>query len=277
MRTVLRTCWPPVVAVTIGLLTLSQPISAQPKKSGGDAKALDKAAYDSLGAVINHGADLFNNYGDYAGCYHAYRGGLIAVRPFLAHRPDLQKAIDDGLAGAEERRRVTARAFALRQVLGDIRKQVAPGAGPVTAKVAPEKASKEKIVTELKIKKIETTRPPEKKVIAEKKASPPAPKMARVSGKVTYKGQPVAGGWYVTLVSATDKHTFSTYIRADGTYTFKTPLPEGTYTIAIEEGPRDKANAPARMAVPTRYQNPVTSGLTFQVQAGTNALDLNLQ
>jgi hypothetical protein len=264
MREVLRRCRPPFVAVAM-LLALADSFQARAQTAATDTKVLDKAAHVSLTSVINHGAELYNKYQDYAGCYHAYRAGLMAIRPFLAHRPDLQKTIDDGLAGAEEQPRVQVRAFALNKVLFNVRKQVAQRSS-AAGKAVPDKGPNDKGVTAKK------TAPPEEKTV-----QPPAQKMARLSGKLTYKGQPVSGGWYVTLVSTTDKHSFSTYVRADGTYAFKTPLPPGTYTIVIEEGPSDKNGAPARVAVPQRYQNPVTSGLSVRILAGPNSHDLDLQ
>jgi hypothetical protein len=268
-----------VLVAALMLLASTQPLWAQTKKPAADTKALDKAIHESLDAVINHGADLYNKYADYAGCYHTYRAGLITIKPFLAHRPDLQKTIEDGLAAAEERGRVQARAFALNKVLFNVRKQVAQRSSAVAGKVGPDKGSGDKGVTE-------------------EKTSPPAQKMARISGKITYKGKPVTGFWYVTFVSATDKHTFSTYIRADGTYAFKTPLPPGTFTVAIEAGPRAKdfnvAEPPNRtdlkkpkmpvqkngdiyVAIPQRYENPVTSGLTIEVRPGSATWDVDLK
>jgi hypothetical protein len=262
MRSLLRFCWPTFVAALMMLPALSDECRAQPAKSPTDTASLDRAVSVSLRDVINYGADLFNKQGDHAGCYQAYRTGLITIRPFLDHRPDLQMTIDDGLARADGKRRVAERAFVLRDVLGEVRKHVEPRSAP-KAKIAPEKGTKQ---TETKTGQ----------GVVEKKASLPARAMARLWGKVTYKGQPVAGGWYVTLVSATDKHSFSTYIRADGSYSFKTPLPSGDYTVAIEEGPRGKDSPPARVVIPDRYQNPMTSGLTFRVPPGSTTRDLDL-
>ena len=46
-------------------------------------EAIDPVALaDSLREVINTGADLFNKYGDYAGCYRLYQGGLLSIKPF---------------------------------------------------------------------------------------------------------------------------------------------------------------------------------------------------
>src|SRR5437763_300451 len=65
-----------------------------------DRKALDRILFNDLRDVINHGADLYNVNQDYAGCYRLYEGALMAVRPFLDHRPELQRAITTGLAEA---------------------------------------------------------------------------------------------------------------------------------------------------------------------------------
>src|SRR5690242_11137029 len=97
------------------LLVFGVPLPAQEKKI--DGKALDKTIQDALREVINHGAHLFNDRADYAGCYRAFETGLITIKPFLDHRPDLQKTIQDGLAKAAEQPRVVDRAFTLRFVL----------------------------------------------------------------------------------------------------------------------------------------------------------------
>src|SRR6516225_733430 len=106
MRSLLRSCWSAFAAALIMLPAASADSRAQPAKSAADSKSLDRAVAASVRDVINYGADLYNKQYDYAGCYQAYRAGLIAVRPFLAHRPELQKTIDDGLTRAEEKRRV---------------------------------------------------------------------------------------------------------------------------------------------------------------------------
>ena len=167
MRTLLRSCWPPLVAAGILVFALNNPFWAQDKKGTGKAaQALDKAVDKALHDVINHGADLFNINGDYAGCYRAYEAGLIAVKPFLAHRPDLQKAIDDGLAEAAQKHRVVERAFALRKVLAQVRVAVGgrdPTAGKDKKATADKKDTDKKVTTkslwdrlggEAKVKKV---------------------------------------------------------------------------------------------------------------------------
>src|SRR5689334_5768607 len=78
-----------------------------------DAKAFDKAVIDSLRAVHNKGAELYNTTRDYPAAYRLYQGALEAVRPLLAHRPATQKLIETGLAAAEKETDPTRKAFIL--------------------------------------------------------------------------------------------------------------------------------------------------------------------
>jgi len=103
----------------------AQTLCAQaPDSTAGNARALDSAIGKALGEIIKEGADLFNNRGDSAGCYRVFEAGLITVRPFLAHRPELQKRIDGAIAEARQQRTVVGRAFTLRSALGDVRKSL---------------------------------------------------------------------------------------------------------------------------------------------------------
>ena len=53
----------------------------------------DTAALNaSLRDVLKVGVDLFNNQGDYVGCFRLYQGALLSVKPFLA--PELQKVVE---------------------------------------------------------------------------------------------------------------------------------------------------------------------------------------
>jgi hemoglobin len=108
---------------------------AQDKK--GLAEKHDaKALRDALKDVVNTGADLFNKYGDHAGCYRLYQGALLSIKPFLA--PAMQGEIETALTDSEKLPRLSDRAFALRKVIDAIRVQAgAPAAG--TAKKADDK------------------------------------------------------------------------------------------------------------------------------------------
>ena len=90
-----------------------------------DNKAVDKQIYETLRDVINRGADIYNPpSSDWNGCYRLYEGALVALRPALAHRPELQKAIDTGLVTAGRNANVQRRAFDLREVIDRIRTEV---------------------------------------------------------------------------------------------------------------------------------------------------------
>jgi truncated hemoglobin YjbI len=87
---------------------------------------LDRQIYELLRPVINAGADLYNRDADRPGCYRLYQGSLLTLRPLLAHRPELQKTIDTGLADAERMPDAGGRAFALRFVLDNLRAKLRP-------------------------------------------------------------------------------------------------------------------------------------------------------
>jgi hemoglobin len=103
-------------------------------KPGGtplDRKAVDGLVYNTLRDVINQGADLYNPPADdWNGCYRLYEGALMALRPMLDHRPELQKAIDTGLATARANPVVQQRAFDLRRVINRIRDDTNPKGPP---------------------------------------------------------------------------------------------------------------------------------------------------
>ena len=93
----------------------------------------------------------------------------------------------------------------------------------------------------------------------------------QLMGKVTYNGKPAPPG-FITLVGASQK--FSASLAADGTYSFKTPIPPGMYRIALERVPG--AQIPANLDLPERYRSGKTSGLTIDVQRGKRTFDVDL-
>lgn len=209
--------------------------SEEGKKDKKPYEKHDAAAlYDSLRDVIDTGAKMFNPpYGDHAGCYRLYQGSLLSVKPFLAK--GLQAKIDAGIANAEKMHSYADRAFELRRVLDEVRASAKPGGG---------KTSKTPVVTG---------------------------GSGQISGKLSYQGKPVAGGYFVTLVAAGGKK-FSTAIQKNGAFTFATPIAVGDYRIAIEPIPGETIKG----SLPTRYASEATSGLAVFVQAGKQSVDLNL-
>ena len=87
---------------------------------------LDARVEKAIFQTINVGVPIFNGR-DAAGCYRIYQGSLIALGPFLAHRPDLQASVQNALASVGGRwATYEQRAVALRAVLDDVRAKVMP-------------------------------------------------------------------------------------------------------------------------------------------------------
>ena len=111
-------------AATLMVLLVAGNFQAQEKQEVAgkhDAAVLR----ESLKEVINSGADLFNKYGDHAGCYRLYQGALLAVKPFLA--PSVQAEVDMAIAEAEKLPKFADRAFAMRKTIDGVRALAGPG------------------------------------------------------------------------------------------------------------------------------------------------------
>jgi hypothetical protein len=99
-----------------------------------------------------------------------------------------------------------------------------------------------------------------------------------ISGVVTYKGKPLAGGTIAFYIE--DKAVFSNGIDLDGSYTV-TNVPTGTakiavmtiLPIAIPGAPKPAAYTP----IPARYNDREKSGLTYQVRSGSQTHNLDLR
>jgi hemoglobin len=112
-----------ILIAAAGLLTVPGPTPAAQAGDNPLAKDIDAGLRD----VINQGADIFNNQGDHAGCTRLYEGALRTVKPLLGGYPQLQKAIDAGIAEAYALPRWHDRAHALRKVLDQVRVTLNPG------------------------------------------------------------------------------------------------------------------------------------------------------
>jgi hemoglobin len=84
--------------------------------------SLDASARMAASEVIKVGAPMFNG-GDRQGCYHLYHGGLVSLRAFLTHRPELVAVIDAKMAAAKTAGATADKAFALRAALDEVVKQ----------------------------------------------------------------------------------------------------------------------------------------------------------
>jgi hypothetical protein len=261
------------VALAGAALTTGQTAARDKDKDSEDAdvlspRAIDKMVLDTLRDVINRGADLYNG-GEWTGCYRLYEGALRTVKPFLKHRPNLQKAIDEGLVNAQNDPVSWRRAFVLRAVLDKIRKEVRPPKEEPETKKAPEKKEAEKKEPEKPEKK-----KPEKKDPDDEKEPADA---ATVTGKVTLDGAALSLG-LLTLHPTRGKAVVA-LIGPDGTYEVRGVAPgEARLSIATVEllpvGARPKKVA--FVEVPEKYHDPDTSGLTVTLGKGPQVHDVAL-
>jgi hemoglobin len=102
------------------LVGVASPSPADQPKAAGAASSQQLS--ELLRDVINRGADLYNN-GDRNGCYRLFQGALMVLRAQFSDQ-DLRKAIDAGVAEAEQMPSVDQRAHALRRVLDGVRVRV---------------------------------------------------------------------------------------------------------------------------------------------------------
>src|SRR4051794_9773781 len=97
----------------VALLIVSSIASAADPQPRPD---VDARVAQGLAAVLSVGVPMYKG-GDREGCARLYHGGLLAVKPLLDHRPDLQTKIQARLDQTRSVRPVTERAFAMRAVI----------------------------------------------------------------------------------------------------------------------------------------------------------------
>jgi hypothetical protein len=99
-----------------------------------------------------------------------------------------------------------------------------------------------------------------------------------ISGVVKHKGQPVSGGTIVFHDG--DKRSWAATIGTDGTYSVAN-VPTGNAKVTVQSalsiplaGSQTAKVRP--VSVPDKYNRPDSSGLTFEVQAGSQTKDWDL-
>lgn len=248
-----------------------------------DTGAFDKTVRDTLADVHNTGADLYNVSKDYAGAYRLYEGALRTVRPLLVHRPKTRAAIDAALSSADREADPARRAFLLHEAIESVRAELKEPLAPGKTIEVPEKTvePKKKIDEPKKVTpppvKIDE---PKKQIDEPKKTVPLTPKTddlkpktdpdskpaGRVSGKVTYKGKPVAGVELMFSSLGTRAAKVVTVTANDDGAYFVKALPPGKYAVAVTGG-----------KLPKKFGTVDTSGLTVEVKEGYNDADLDLK
>lgn len=272
-----------------------------------DPRTIDRQVSDGLREVHDRGADLYNA-GDTAAGYRMYQGGLILAKTALAHRPEVQKVITDGMIAAERQPSIARRAFLLHELIEQVRGELrgeakkAPEAPPgkkpagehltVPPRVVdPSKSgtkpetktdTKPKAETKTDTKPKTEAKPPEKvEKKPETKTDPkPGPKPSGtvaevkdgVIGRVLWQNNPVSGVevTFVTL-GRQPPRVYESVTGAQGVYTVP-GLAAGKYVILVTPGPKAEVKK-----LPDRYATATTSPLVFDVKGGGEKVDLVLQ
>jgi uncharacterized protein YkwD len=105
----------------VALTALAAPAADPPPAADARDALVDRALADLIGLARG----VYNG-GDAAGGWRAYEGGLTALRPFLGHRSEWQKAVDDALAAARAEPDVGQKAHHLRRAADRIRDAITP-------------------------------------------------------------------------------------------------------------------------------------------------------
>lgn len=115
----------------------------------------------------------------------------------------------------------------------------------------------------------------------------PSPFDADVVGKITLDGAPVAPGVVIFSAVGGGKNSSRGKIVQGGNYFLVTQhsrgIDPGSYRVSVRvfekgkaPGPGERASANLPPLVPERYLQPATSGLEFEIQPGSNTIDIEL-
>ena len=101
----------------------------------------------------------------------------------------------------------------------------------------------------------------------------------KVTGMVTYKGQPVAAARLLFFDSL--GHPVATDVMIDGAYSIQACLGRNAVTVhARDPDVADSGSArgaqPGKSRIPERYESSQTSGLSVDIKRGTNQFDIEL-
>jgi hypothetical protein len=109
------------------------------------------------------------------------------------------------------------------------------------------------------------------------------PPSAKVSGQITFQGQPVAEG-VVNFVSPKTGNASSGVLNAEGKYVIAEGIPPGDYHVSVTPPRVMRPPMPGEPApeakpyanIPEKVRTETTSGLRTEVKAGANA-DVNFK
>ena len=226
------------------VLTLASASAQQPGAKPVAEGDLDRIAVEVLKEMHNKGAELYNA-GEPSGCLKIYGTALLTVKPFLKHRPSIQKSIDAGIAEVEKADGLKLQAFKMHELIEKIRADLLPGT--------------------------------EKPAVPER---PVAPQPSTLSGTLTLDGKPYSG---VTVAIAGGKRAFAATTDSEGNFTIADSIPPGAYAVVVtgpvlfpaleRKSPRDPGTTfylETGVVPPAKYQSTETSGLVVSIGPGKN-------
>jgi hypothetical protein len=258
--------WLVIGVLMMSLNTLLPQTSTQPVSA---ASTLDQIAVDTLKQVHNRGAELYNR-GDHNGAYRMYEAALMTVKPFLAHRPKIQKTIETSIEETSKTEGTKIQAYRLHEVIEEVRAELKaeiakanPGqaAGPPSELVPAVRPKPEEAPKPKETATKET--PPE--VMPAVKATP-AP-TGVVEGIVMMDKNPLSGV-EVKMVSLdlARPRIFSGKTNSEGRFSVNGPLPPSRYMVIV-----------SGYGVPTKFSG-TESPLRTQLSGGATATyDIQLQ
>ena len=220
-----------------------------------DMAAFDRLVIETLRDVHNRGAALYNDKQDYPGCYRFYEGTIRTIRPLLAHRPAIQKSIDEDLAKVDALESAKEKAFRLHELIetvrGKLKDTAQPPATPPVTSPAPKSAPG-------------TVSPPPVSLTG----VPAAPLAASaINGTVTVDGIPAEGTELMFVSLDRDVPRVFTVISSPfGRYTLTPAPPAGAY-IVTATGP----------GVPAKFGTTTESRLRIQIAGASDRIDFNLK
>lgn len=109
---------------------------------------------------------------------------------------------------------------------------------------------------------------------------------AEVSGRVTLDGKPVGPGTIVFAPPEKGANPATGTIQIDGTYVLMSNrlpgLPAGRYRASVmvfdqpPTAPGERSTVAPKLVTPQKYADPATSGLEYDVAAGSQTIDVPL-
>jgi hypothetical protein len=231
-------------------LALIAVFTAQPPATI-DVAAFDRLVIETLRDVHNRGAALYNDSKDYPGCYRFYEGTIRTIRPLLAHRPAIQKSIDEDMAKLDAMETSREKAFRLHEMIESIRKKLKDTAQPPPTAPSPKSVPG-------------NVAPPPVSLMG----VPAAPDSAgALSGTVSLDGVPAENVELMFVSLDRDAPLVRSVTSSPfGRYTLSPAPPAGSYIVAAT-GP----------GVPAKFGTTTESGLRIRIVGASDRIDFNLK